>query len=122
MRLAPGAMAAAGRKLLTLGAGGLGGWAAWLLAIPLPWVLGSMLGVAVVTLLGAGAKQPIRIRRVAQLTIGTALGLGFTPVIVRQVAIRWPSARRPRWPCRRNGLAPTARRWPLPMRFASSWS
>jgi len=86
MRLPPGAIAAAGRKLLTLLAASLGGSAAWMLAIPLPWVLGSMMGVAGLTLLGAGARQPIQVRRFAQLTICTALGLTFTQDIVRQVA------------------------------------
>ena len=75
-----------GRRLLTLAAASLGGYAAFWLAIPLPWVLGAMLGTAIVMLLGVGAKQPIQGRRVAQITIGTALGLTFTQEIIRQVA------------------------------------
>jgi membrane AbrB-like protein len=84
--LAQGAAAQAGRKLLTLAAGGAGGYAFFWLAVPLPWVLGSMMGVAVVMLLGAGARQPIQGRRAAQVTIGTALGLTFTQEIIREVA------------------------------------
>ena len=74
------------RRLLTLLAASLGGYAAFLLAIPLPWVLGAVLGTAIVMLLGVGAKQPIQGRRIAQITIGTALGLTFTQEIIRQVA------------------------------------
>ncbi len=75
-----------GRRLLTLAGASLGGYAAFLLAVPLPWVLGSMFGTAVVMLLGVGGKQPIQGRRIAQITIGTALGLTFTQEILRQVA------------------------------------
>ena len=75
-----------GRRLLTLAAASLGGYAAFLLAIPLPWVLGSMMGTAIVMLLGVGARQPMQGRRIAQITIGTALGLTFTQDIIRQVA------------------------------------
>jgi len=84
--LAQGAAAQAGRKLLTLAAGAAGGYAFFWLAVPLPWVLGSMMGVAVVMLLGAGARQPIQGRRAAQATIGTALGLTFSQEISREVA------------------------------------
>lgn len=71
---------------MTLAAGAAGGYAFFLLAVPLPWVLGSMMGVAVVMLLGAGARQPIQGRRAGQITIGTALGLTFTQDIIREVA------------------------------------
>lgn len=73
-------------RLLTLFAASLGGYAAFLLAIPLPWVLGAMLGTAITMLLGVGARQPMQGRRIAQITIGTALGLTFTQDIIRQVA------------------------------------
>lgn len=73
------------RKLLTLAAAGAGGYAALRLKIPLPWVLGSMMGVALLSLLGGGARQPLQARRLAQITIGTALGLTFTQEILRQV-------------------------------------
>lgn len=75
-----------GRRLLTLAAASLGGYVAFWLAVPLPWVLGSMMGTAIVMLLGVGATQPRQGRRVAQITIGTALGLTFTQEIIREVA------------------------------------
>ena len=74
------------RRLLTLAAGAAGGFAAYSLRVPLPWVLGSMFGVAMVMLSGQGAKQPIQGRRAAQITIGAALGLTFTQEVIRQVA------------------------------------
>ena len=86
MGVQQGVIAPIGRKFLTLAAGAAGGYASFSLAIPLPWVLGSMMGVAVLMLLGAGVKQPIQGRRAAQITIGTALGLTFTQEIIREVA------------------------------------
>lgn len=65
--------------------GALGGAGAAWLRIPLPWVLGSMAAVALLTLAGQGARQPMAFRRGAQVAIGTALGLGFTPEVVRQI-------------------------------------
>ncbi len=75
------------RRLLTLAAAAAGGQAAFSLAIPLPWVLGSMLGTALVMLLGVGTRQPLQGRRAAQITIGTALGLTFTQDVIREVAV-----------------------------------
>ena len=82
----PAGAPSTGRRLLTLAAASLGGCAAFWLAAPLPWVLGAMLGTAVAMLLGVGARQPVQGRRLAQITIGTALGLTFTQDILRQVA------------------------------------
>lgn len=73
------------RFWLTLAAGALGGWVAAVAHLPLPWVLGSMIAVAAVTLGGVGARQPIAGRRIAQMTIGVVLGLGFTPPVLRSV-------------------------------------
>jgi membrane AbrB-like protein len=75
-----------GRRLLTLAAAGAGGYAAFSLKIPLPWVLGAMMGTALVMLLGVGGRQPLQGRRAAQITIGTALGLTFTQEVIREVA------------------------------------
>lgn len=73
------------RHLLTFACAALGGTAAWLAAIPLPWVIGSMFAVALLTLGGHGAGQPTLGRRTAQVTIGTGLGLYFTPEVIDQV-------------------------------------
>lgn len=69
---------------LALAAGG--GWLATALHLPLPWVLGSMAGVTLISLAGQVAQQPGWARRGAQMAIGTALGLYFTPQVVAQVS------------------------------------
>ena len=74
------------RLLLTLVSAGAGGYVAFLVGIPLPWVLGSMLGTALIMLAGQGARQPMQGRRAAQITIGTALGLTFTQQVIAEVA------------------------------------
>jgi hypothetical protein len=73
------------RGLLTLAAATAGGYAAMLARVPLPWVLGAMLGTAVVILPGLGARQALPLRRLAQVAIGTALGLSFTEEVMRQL-------------------------------------
>ena len=47
-------LAGTGRRLLTLASASLGGYAAFALGVPLPWVLGSMIGTAIMMLLGFG--------------------------------------------------------------------
>lgn len=81
-------MSAARRLALTLAAAALGGWLASVMGVPLPWVLGSMAGVAVLGVAGADSRvfmQPAWSRRGAQLLIGCALGLYFTPAVMAQV-------------------------------------
>lgn len=73
------------RPVLTALAAFCGGEAAYLLHIPLPWMLGSMFGVACITLAGQVYPQPKWARRSAQVFIGSALGLFFTPVIFQQL-------------------------------------
>ena len=73
------------RRLLTLAAAALGGLAAAQIGIPLPWVLGAILGAALAMLAGVGARQPAQGRRLAQIIIGTALGLTFTQEVIREV-------------------------------------
>ena len=50
-------MSAARRLALTLVAAVLGGWLAAILGVPLPWVLGSMAGVAAVGLVGVSLVE-----------------------------------------------------------------
>jgi membrane AbrB-like protein len=74
------------RRCLTFVVAAIGGFAAYRVSMPLPWVIGSMIAVALFSLLGDGAKQPALGRRAAQVTIGTALGLYFTQDVIREVA------------------------------------
>jgi hypothetical protein len=73
------------RPVLTALAAFCGGEAAYLMHIPLPWMLGSMFGVACITLAGQVYPQPKWARRSAQVFIGSALGLFFTPLIFQQL-------------------------------------
>jgi membrane AbrB-like protein len=77
------------RAFLTVVLAALGGCLAEWVGLPLPWVLGSMLGAAVVTLAGAGAVQPTSLHRSAQVVIGSAIGLTFTPEVLSEVMSLW---------------------------------
>jgi membrane AbrB-like protein len=67
-------------------AAALGGFLADLVHLPLAWVIGSMLGVGVLSLLsGQRHQQPAHLRRSAQGCIGVALGLYFTPEVWQQL-------------------------------------
>jgi uncharacterized protein len=61
---------------------------AWL-RIPLPWMTGPLLAMAVCNFAGAQLRTPAGARSVGQIVIGTALGLYFTPVVGREVAQHW---------------------------------
>jgi membrane AbrB-like protein len=74
------------RQLLTIIVAFVGGLAAYAVSFPLPWVMGSMIAVAILSLCGAAARQPSFGRHAAQVTIGTGLGLYFTQEVIREVA------------------------------------
>ena len=67
--------------LLALGAGALCAW----LRTPLPWMIGPLFALALARLGGAQVEALPGARYVGQWIIGSALGLYFTPVVVRQV-------------------------------------
>ncbi len=62
---------------------------AWL-RLPLPWMIGPLLAMAVCNFAGAGLRAPPGARALGQIGIGTALGLYFTPAVGRQVLAHWP--------------------------------
>jgi uncharacterized protein len=64
-----------------------GGTAASAIHMPLPWLLGSMLGVACISMAGKASRQPVPARKAAQIYIGSAIGLYFTPVVFGQMAL-----------------------------------
>jgi uncharacterized protein len=75
------------RLILTLLVAFIGGLLASYAHVPLPWLLGSMGGVAALGLAGYKVnKQPKRARQAAQIYIGTTLGLFFTPIVLGQIA------------------------------------
>lgn len=77
-RLAPAAA--------TYAAAAAGGWLAHLAHIPLPWVIGSMLATAGVTLAGLSPRLPQAGRNFGQFVLGMAVGLWFTPEAAAQAA------------------------------------
>jgi membrane AbrB-like protein len=58
---------------------------AQLIGMPLPWLLGPMFGVGLLTFLGWGGRQPSFGRKAGQMTIGIALGLYFTQAAIAQL-------------------------------------
>jgi uncharacterized protein len=60
------------------------------LRLPLPWMIGPLLVMAVCNFAGAELRAPRGGRALGQIVIGTALGLYFTPVVGREVIAYWP--------------------------------
>ncbi len=82
--------------VLTLALGGLGGWAATWLHLPLPMLLGPLLVVAAVALsgrrpLGHPVQFPLALRQIFVPIVGVAIGASFTPEIWREARHWWPS-------------------------------
>lgn len=73
------------RLLATLICAIVGGWLASAVHMPLPWLLGAMVGVACISMAGYVHKQPVLARKGAQIYIGSTLGLFFTPVVLQQI-------------------------------------
>jgi membrane AbrB-like protein len=71
--------------LLALAAAG----ACLALHTPLPWMIGPLLAVSLASIAGAPTASFTPLRNVGQWTIGTALGLYFTPHVVSLVASVW---------------------------------
>lgn len=61
---------------------------AWL-RTPLPWMIGPLLATAIVSMAGARTESFNPLRNIGQWTIGTALGLYFTPAVMALVAGLW---------------------------------
>lgn len=53
---------------------------------PLPWMIGPLFATASMRMAGMDLHAPVRIREAGQWAIGTALGLYFTPVVVKVLA------------------------------------
>jgi membrane AbrB-like protein len=71
--------------LLALAAAG----ACLALRTPLPWMIGPLLAVSLASIAGAPTASYTPLRNAGQWTIGTALGLYFTPHVVALVASVW---------------------------------
>jgi membrane AbrB-like protein len=74
-----------GLAVCTLG----GAVCAWV-RTPLPWMLGSIFGMAAVQMAGARFAAPPGGRDAGMLIVGVSLGLYFTAPVMHQVAAYWP--------------------------------
>lgn len=59
------------------------------LRTPLPWMIGPLLSTAIASILGGPTQSWAPLRNAGQWTIGTALGLYFTPHVTGLVAGLW---------------------------------
>lgn len=59
------------------------------MSIPLPWMIGPLVLMALCNFAGAQLRAPFAGRQVGQVVIGTALGLYFTPAVAREVISFW---------------------------------
>ena len=78
-----------GRAALALAIGAAAGYACALLRTPIPWMLGPLFSLAFLRVAGVDIGVPTPVRYGGQWLIGTALGLYFTPQVVREVAGLW---------------------------------
>lgn len=69
--------------LLTLAIGLLAGSLCDWLKTPLPWMIGPLFSTAAARMAGMRLHNPVQVREAGQWAIGTALGLYFTPEVLR---------------------------------------
>jgi len=74
---------------LALAIGAAAGYVFAWLHTPIPWMLGPLFSLAFLRVAGVDIGVPTPVRYGGQWIIGTALGLYFTPQVVREVAGFW---------------------------------
>src|SRR3954468_4659602 len=62
-----------------------------LLHTPIPWMIGPMAAVAALNLTGVRMHSPPYARQMGQVILGSAVGLYFTPSVVRELAANFPA-------------------------------
>ncbi len=73
----------------TLGIGIAAGVLAWLAHVPLPWMLGPMIGTTALSVMGAPLASPNRLRPLMMPVIGVLLGSRVTAEVLASVADWW---------------------------------
>ncbi len=77
--------------MLTLAGATLAGALAARLQLPLPWMIGPLLGTALAGIAGVRPAASPRLRNAGQWIIGVALGLYFTPEVAARIAALAPA-------------------------------
>jgi membrane AbrB-like protein len=80
-----GLAATVARVAITLVVATLGALICVALRTPLPWLIGPLVAVAIVSMLRGGLAAPPAARELGQWAIGVALGLYFSPDVMREV-------------------------------------
>ena len=73
------------RFAAALAVGGAGGWTFARLNLPLPWMLGAMVGCTLAALVRAPVAAPAVVRPPMTVVIGVMLGAGFSPEVVGSI-------------------------------------
>ncbi|MBK1698783.1 AbrB family transcriptional regulator [Rhodovibrio salinarum] len=73
------------RALLALTIGTGGGWLAYLVGLPLPWMIGAMLATTLAAVAGLPVALWHRLREGFVVVLGVMLGSSFTPAIASQL-------------------------------------
>jgi hypothetical protein len=79
--------AIAGALAVSVAGGALFAW----MKLPLPWMIGPLVSLAILQFGGTSLEAPPLGREAGQLTVGMALGLYFTPAVAREVAVNAPA-------------------------------
>ena len=78
-------------QVLALGLGSVSGLAASFTGLPLPWLLGAMIGTTVGAVAGAPIRGPNKLRPFVIPVIGVMLGSGVTSDILQRMLEFWPA-------------------------------
>ena len=79
------------RVILALAIGGLGGWLADWAGLPLPWMIGSMMGTTLAALIGLPVAMRMSFRAFMVAVLGVMLGSGFRPALLDRLA-QWSAS------------------------------
>ncbi|MDW5378136.1 AbrB family transcriptional regulator [Halomonas sp. HP20-15] len=82
-----GRCVATGKLFPTLAIGAAGGGIAYVLAIPLPWLLGALIATTALSLGGVRLRAPTTSRKAVLVVIGVMLGAAFTPDMAGDVTL-----------------------------------
>lgn len=73
------------RCLIALSSGLLGGWIAQTIDIPMPWLIGSMIGCMIPAVAGFSLHMPDWLTQPVRPVIGVVLGAGFSPALLNHL-------------------------------------